>query len=173
MTEIHLTLNNLFDSEMLQSIFPASNKYEFTAKKVFRLKYNILCHCGNATVHNGYDYARKKGFGKVKIGKQRCQKCGTEYHEDKGFWKRLLEQWKETITSLILVLRESNTAWQVISKIMGFIIPCSKDKARYLFNERIEQFEYPQENFLIVNYDEQHPKKGRIQKFRFWRHRLC
>jgi len=45
-------------------------------------------------------------------------------------------------------------------------MPCSKDKARYLFNNRIEQFEYPQENFLIVNYDEQHPKRGRTQKFR-------
>ena len=117
-------------------------------------------------VHNGYDYARKKGFGKVKIGKQRCQKCGSEHYEDKSFWKELLSKWKETITSLILVLRTSDVAWKVVSKIMGFIIPCSKDKARYLFNNKIEQFEYPQENFLIVNYDEQHPKRGRTQKFR-------
>jgi len=117
-------------------------------------------------VHNGYDYARKKGFGKVKIGKQRCQKCGAEYHEDKSFWKELLSKWKETITSLILVLRSSDVAWKAISKVMEFIIPFSKDKARYLFNNRIEQFEYPQENFLIVNYDEQHPKRGRTQKFR-------
>ena len=36
----------------------------------------------------------------------------------------------------------------------------------YLFNNKIEQFEYPQDNYLIVNYDEQHPKKGRAQKFR-------
>jgi hypothetical protein len=117
-------------------------------------------------VHNGYDYARKKGFGKVKIGKQRCPKCNSEHHEDKSFWKDLLGQWKETVTSLIMVLRDSNTAWEVISKIMGFIIPCSKDKVRYIFNEKIEQFQYPQDSFLIVNYDEQHPKKGRIQKFR-------
>lgn len=166
MTEIHLNLNNFLDFEMLQGIFPPSNKYEFTAKKVFRLKYNVICHCGNTMVHNGYNYARKKGFGKVRIGKQLCQKCNKEYSEDKTFWKQLLEQWKDTLTSLIMVLRASNTAWAVISNIMGFIIPCSKDKARYLFNEKIEQFEYPQENFLIVNYDEQHPKRGRIQKFR-------
>jgi len=117
-------------------------------------------------VHNGYDYARKKGFGKVKIGKQRCPKCGSEHHEDKSFWKGLLSKWRETITSLILVLRSSDVAWKVVSKVMGFIIPCSKDKARYLFNTKIEQFEYPQDNFLIVNYDEQHPKRGRTQKFR-------
>lgn len=166
MTEIHLTLNNLFDSEMLQSIFPVSNQYEFTAKKVFRMRYSIVCHCGNTMVHNGYDYARKKGFGKVKIGKQRCQKCGAEHHEDKSFWKELLSKWEETITSLILVLRSSDVAWKAVSKVMGFIIPFSKDKARHLFNKKVEQFEYPQENFLIVNYDEQHPKRGRTQKFR-------
>ena len=49
---------------------------------------------------------------------------------------------------------------------MKYIIPCSKDKARYLFNQKIEQFEYPQQNYAIVNYDEQHPKKGRTQKYR-------
>jgi hypothetical protein len=116
--------------------------------------------------HNGYDFVRKKGFGKAKVGKQICPNCGKQHHEDKGFWKNLLSQWVKTATSLILTLRGSDVAWKVVSKAMGFIIPCSKDKARYLFNNRIEQFEYPQEKFLIVNYDEQHPKRGRIQKFR-------
>lgn len=166
MTEIHLTLNNFIGFEQLFNIFPESNKYEFTSKKVFRLKLRIICNCGQRMVHNGYDYARKKGFGKVRIGKQRCQICGAEHREDKTFWKNLLCRWKETITSLLLVLRDSDVSWKAISKIMSYIIPCSKDKARYLFNERIEQFEYPQDNYLIVNYDEQHPKKGRTQKFR-------
>ena len=65
-----------------------------------------------------------------------------------------------------MTLRDSHVSWDVVSKIMGFLIPCSKGKAMYLFNDHIEQFEYPQDNFLIVNYDEQHPKKGRMQKFR-------
>ena len=117
-------------------------------------------------VHNGYDYARKKHFGKVKVGKQKCFHCDNEHHEDKGFWKNLLSEWKETVTSLICSLRSSDVAWEKVCGIMNYIIPCSKDKARYLFNNRIEQFEYPQDNFLIVNYDEQHPKRGRMQKFR-------
>jgi len=49
---------------------------------------------------------------------------------------------------------------------MDFIQPCGKDKAHYLFNEQVEKFEYGQDNYLIVNYDEQHPKKGRTQKYR-------
>ena len=166
MTDIHLNLNNFNDSDFLWSILPVSNQYEFTAKKVFRLKIRVVCSCGNYMVHNGYDYARKKHFGKVKIGKQLCPNCGAQHHEDKWFWKNLLGQWKDTMTSLILTLRDSHVSWDVISKIQSFLIPCSKGKAMYMFNNRIEQFEYAQDNFLIVNYDEQHPKKGRTQKFR-------
>lgn len=116
--------------------------------------------------YNGFNFVRKKGFGKAKIGKQKCPKCDNIHTEDKGFWKNLLSTWVETATSLILSLRDSDVAWTKISTTMDFIIPCSKDKARYLFNDRIEQFEYPQDNFLIVNYDEQHPKRGRTQKYR-------
>jgi len=116
--------------------------------------------------HNGFNFVRKKGFGKAKVGKQKCPKCGNTHTEDKGFWKNLLSEWVKTATSLIMTLRNSDVAWEVISKVLGFIIPCSKDKARYLFNNKIEQFEYPQQNYLIVNYDEQHPKRGRTQKYR-------
>jgi len=166
MTEIQLNFNNLSESEALFSLFPASDKYEFTAKKVFRLKHHIFCSCGTEMVHNGFDYARKNCFGKVRIGKQICQNCGNQHHEDKSFWKKLLSQWKELITNFIMMLRDADVSWDIVSKIMKFIIPFGKTKAMYLFNERIEQFEYPQDNYLIVNYDEQHPKKGRTQKFR-------
>lgn len=166
MTEIHSNLNNFSDFEAILGYFPSSNQYEFTSKKIFRLKHHIICSCGHMMIHNGFDLARKKGFGKVKIGKQLCKICNNQHHEDKSFWKKLLSQWKETINSIILMLKDSHVSWEVISKIMSFIIPCSKGKLMYLFNEKIEQFEYPQDNFIIVNYDEQHPKKGRTQKYR-------
>lgn len=165
MTEIYLNLNNFTDSKLLLTLFPASNEYEYTAKKVFRSKKRVIC-CGQECVHDGHDIIRKKGFGKAKVGKQLCNICGKQHHEDKSFWKKLLCQWQETITSLILTLRDSHVAWEVVQKVMNFIIPFGKTKAVDLFNNCIEQFEYPQENYLIVNYDEQHPKKGRIQKFR-------
>jgi uncharacterized protein YjaG (DUF416 family) len=76
MTTIQLNFNNLSEAEELFSILPASNKYEFTAKRVFRLKHYITCLCEKEMVYNGYNYARKKGFGKVKIGKQICKSCG-------------------------------------------------------------------------------------------------
>ena len=166
MTNVHLTLNNFNDSEALLQILPDSNIYEFTTKKVLRRKERIICSCGFQTVHNGHNLIQKKGFGMVKIGKQKCQNCGKQYAEDKGFWQNLLGQWKENITTMVFVLRDSSVAWRVISKIMTFVIPCSKDKVLHLFNQAIEPFEYAQENYLIVNYDEQHPKRGRQQKFR-------
>jgi len=117
-------------------------------------------------VHNGYDYARKGGLGKVRIGKQRCMICREEYHEDKGFWKGLLSRWKDAITKMILVLRDLHVSWQGISHVMDFIMPMGKDKAISFFDEAIGEFTYEQKNYVIVNYDEQHPKNGRIQKFR-------
>lgn len=166
MTEIHLNLKNFTDFEEILKILPNEKKYEFTSKKVFRCKKVIMCTCGTEMLHNGYDYARKKGFGKVRIGKQICPNCDKQHHEDKRFWKNLLSQWHETIVSLIYVLKYQDVSWQTISTIMKFILPCGKDKARYLFNRKIEQFEYAQDNYVFVGYDEQHPKKGRMQKFR-------
>lgn len=166
MTQIHLNLNNFLDFKTLLGIFPESKQYEFTSKKIFRRKMRLTCTCGCQMTHNGFNFVRKKGFGKAKVGKQKCPKCGRTHTEDKGFWKNLLSKWVETTTSLIMALRDSDVSWVKIKTVMDFIMPCSKDKARYLFNNKIEQFEYPQDNFLIVNYDEQHPKRGRTQKYR-------
>ena len=166
MTEIHLNLNNFCDFEVLLSLFPLDKHFEFSSKKVFRRKDFIVCKCGSEMVHNGFDFVRKKGFGKSKVGKQICPNCKSQHHEDKGFWKNLLSEWEKTITSFIIELRDSNVSWKAISSLMRFIMPFSKDKARYLFNEEIEQFEYEQDNYVFVNYDEQHPKEGRTQKYR-------
>lgn len=166
MTEIYLTLNNFNGLEKLLEIFPKSNLFEFTSKKVFRRKENIMCNCGCKMNHNGYNFIRKKHFGKIKVGKQICPNCNKQHLEDKTFWKNLLSLWKEVATSFFIALRDSDVSWEKISYLMGYILPCSKDKARYLFNQKIEQFEYPQDNYLIVNYDEQHPRRGRTQKYR-------
>jgi hypothetical protein len=117
-------------------------------------------------VRNGFNYVRKKGFGKVKIGKQLCKSCGKQHQEDKKFWKDLLNQWFDSIKSLIMVLRDSDVAWKGISKIMSYIMPMSKDTAHNLFCKIINEYEYSQKNYVIVHYDEQHPKAGRMQKFR-------
>lgn len=166
MTTVQLNLNNVSDAASLLSLFPESNDFEFSGKKVYRRKSCVLCSCGCTMVHNGFDFVRKKGIGRVKVGKQICKSCGAQHHEDKGFWKSLLTKWYDTLTALILTLRDSDVSWRVIGKVTNFFIPCSKDTIMRFFNAEVEQFGYPQDNFVIINYDEQHPKKGRIQKFR-------
>jgi hypothetical protein len=166
MTRINLTLNNFSDFEAFLPLFPASNDYIFTEKKVFKSIKYIFCSCGTKMVDNGFDFIRKKGFGKVKVGKKICQNCKIQHHEDKSFFKDLLSKWLKKIAIFATILRDNDVSWQGTSDIMNFIMPCSKDKMKYLFDKEIEQFEYEQDNFLIVNYDEQHPKKGRSQKYR-------
>lgn len=165
MTEIRFNLNNFFEKDLL-NILPKSNDFVFTAKKVFIRKYRIICSCGQKMVYNGYNYVRKKGFGKIRVGKQLCKCCGTQHQEDKLYWKELLNQWFDSIKSLIMVLRDSDVAWKAISKIMSYILPMSKDTAHSLFCDIIDKYEYSQKNYAIVNYDEQHPKAGRAQKYR-------
>ena len=166
MTEIQLNFNNLSEVEALISILPESKKYKYTGNQVFCLKESITCSCGTKMVHNGYDYVRKKNLGKIKVGKQICPKCGKQHHADKSFWKKLLNLLESKITELILLLRDSDVSWQNISNVFSHIFPIGKTKAMSFFNKFVEQFEYPQDNYLIVNYDEQHPRKGRTQKFR-------
>lgn len=165
MTVVHTNLFNFSGSGVLRQILPCSEEYEFTAKKVFRRKAPLTCKCGCICIHNGYNYARKKGFGKVKIGKYACPICGESYEEDKSFWKKLLAEWKETIQSLLMVLRDSSVSYQAISNIMNFIIPSSKGSVFNLFQECMEKINYLKTEdvagVLIIQYDEQHPKKGR------------
>ena len=86
MTQINLNLNNFNDFEALLSLFPSSNQFIFTEKKVFKSIKSHICSCGTKMVHNGFDYVRKKGFGKVKVGKQICKNCNKQHHEEKSFF---------------------------------------------------------------------------------------
>ena len=166
MTEIYLNLNNFNDFERLLELFPASNEYIFSEKHVFKAKKCHICSCGTKMVHNGFDYVRKKGFGKAKVGKQICSRCKKQHHEEKSFFKDLLSKWLKNIVNFVTHLRGHEVSWEGISQTMNFLIPKSGEALRKLFNENIEQFKYEQENYIIVNYDEQHPKSGRNQKYR-------
>lgn len=169
MALIQLNFNNFSDSGiLLQNFSSYPNEYEFTGDKIFRMITPPFCpKCKTRCTHNGYNYIQKKNVGRVKIGKYECPECGHPIQEDKSFFKKLLDNLHEWTSNFFLVLRKSRVSWQGISNIMNFVFPIGKTKALNLFNKRIEQFEYPKiENICIVHYDEQHPKKGRNQKFR-------
>lgn len=170
MTVVHMNLFNFSGSEILGQIFPVSDEYEFTAKNVFRRKFPPVCECGCVCNYNGYNYARKRGFGKVRVGKYLCPACDESYEEDKGFWKKLLGEWKETIQGLFMVLRDSSVSYQAISNIMNFIMPLGEGSVFTWFQDCMNKVDCLKTEdvagILIIHYDEQHPKKGRTQKFR-------
>lgn len=168
MTVIHTTLNNCFDFGKIAELFPDSDEYEFTGKKVFRKKELVACPaCGTKCVHNGFDFVEKKNIGRVKVGKQICPNCKHQDHADKSFWSGLLSEWYELISRMFLVLRDADVAWAKIAALMGFIVPLGKDKAMSLFSSMVEGFEYRKAGAVqIIHYDEQHPKEGRNQKYR-------
>jgi hypothetical protein len=64
-------------------------------------------------------------------------------------------------------MRLHHVSYQGISDILGLIHPQGKDTIVNAFTTSVERTVIPPiEDFQIVLYDEQHPKRGRTQKFR-------
>lgn len=64
-------------------------------------------------------------------------------------------------------MRLHHVSYQGISDILGLIHPQGKDTIFNAFTASVERTVIPPlENIQIVLYDEQHPKRGRTQKFR-------
>src|SRR5664280_1380347 len=75
--------------------------------------------------------------------------------------KKGLETSKSEDTSV------QNVSHEGISAVMDFIYPRSKSTILRDFSKNMEQEQVSHdENVLVVCYDEQHPKKGRCQKYR-------
>lgn len=154
--------------KIISSLFPSSDEYEFTPDKIFRGRVPGACpNCGNRCTRNGYNYVGKKKLGKGKVGKDYCPKCECQVYADSSFLKNLFGQFYDLVYGMLRLLRDSHVSWWAIRNIMGFISPMSKDSALSLFTSRTESFECPEvREAQIVHYDEQHPKRGRTQKFR-------
>lgn len=165
---IHTTLKNFSFIGNINQILPLTNGYEYTKKGIIRAISKPLCDCGHNCVRNGWDPLTKAGLVTLKIGRFRCTFCGKEHQKDLSFWEQFISEWEKTLSSFFLRLSDRDVAVRVISDIMEFLAPMSKDGVlRRIFNAVNElvlhQFKG---KYQIVHYDEQHPKKGRIQKFR-------
>lgn len=165
---VELNLNNFFGADLLLEMLSYDDGYIFTKKKVFRRVTPPPCPCcGQQCVLNGFDYARKKNVGKVKLGKYWCKPCNVQVHEDKAVWKDLLRNWKQLIEHLIIILRKKEVSYDGIKEVLQTIFPRAKTTVLRWFNAAMEKIHVePPTNIAIVHYDEQHPKRGRHQRFR-------
>jgi hypothetical protein len=117
--------------------------------------------------HNGYNTYCKNGIGSVKIGRYICPSCYESREEERSFWEKLKDDFFGIVNMIEKLLRLHHVSYQGISDIMALIYPQGRDTISNAFADSVEKTVIPPvEDVRIVLYDEQHPKKGRAQKFR-------
>jgi len=169
MVFVNTNLLNFSYVEILHSIFGEyPSDFEYTADGIFRRTVPPLCpRCGTQMTHNGYNTYNKTGLGSVKIGRYICPSCEENCEEERGFWSKLKGEFFDVLGMIYQLMRLNHVSYRSISSIMKLIFPRGKDT---IFNDFADSLERtvlpPVEDIRIVLYDEQHPKKGRTQKFR-------
>lgn len=169
MVTLNCTLINFPQQDSLLSTFGKyTNDFEYTTNGIFRRTVPPFCpSCGAQTTYNGYNTYTKNGLGNVKIGRYRCPLCEELLEEDRGFWEGLKEDFFGVMGQLYHRMRAHNVSYPGIAWIFELIFPRSKDTIYRAFNGAVGSTVVPPvEDIWIVHYDEQHPKKGRAQKYR-------
>jgi len=169
MVTLNCTLINFPHQDVLLSTFDKyANDFEYTAAGIFRRTVPPFCpSCGSQMTYNGYNTYTKEGLGSVNIGKYICPLCKEPLEEDRSFWEELKEDFFGVMDQIYQRMRALGISYQGISSILGLIFPRGKDTIYRAFNGAVDSTEIPQvEDVRIVHYDEQHPKKGRTQKYR-------
>ena len=169
MSIIESTLNNFSYVPILQEIFFSfPHEYEFTKRGTIRRIERPICpRCGKSMVKNGYNSYIKKRLGTVKVGKWCCTKCKVSLEEDKTFWENLKDEFFEALAHMTRILKDHKVSYEGISDIFALVYPRSRETVRLQFTKSIDEVKIPVDtNFFVIHYDEQHPRKGRCQKFR-------
>ena len=169
MSIIVSTLNNFFCIPILQEVFCTfPHEYEYTKEGIIRRIERPICPCcGKSMVKNGFNPYTKEGLGTVKVGKWWCKECNETIEEDRSFWEGLKDEFFEVLAHLTKILKDHKVSFQGISDVFALVYPRSRETVRLQFTKSIDEIEIPAEtNFFVIHYDEQHPRKGRCQKFR-------
>ncbi|KAF5435281.1 hypothetical protein C5S35_11540 [Candidatus Methanophagaceae archaeon] len=169
MVSVNTNLNNFSYWVILREIFEEySAEFVYTATGIFRRAVPPLCpKCGTQMNHNGYNTYEKRGLGSVKIGRYICPSCREPCEEGQNFWKNLKGDFFDVLARIYQLMRLHHVSYQGISDILELIHPQGKDTILNAFIASVERTVIPSiKDFQIVLYDEQHPKKGRTQKFR-------
>jgi hypothetical protein len=166
---IHTTLKNFSVFNEILELFSHAKGYEYSKKGVIRAINKPCCpNCGTSCSRNGWDPITRKNLMTLKIGRFRCPCCGYEIKKDLSLFTKILDEWYKTLSDLFLKLSDRDVALRVISELMNFLAPMSKDTVLRKICSAIKQLVIPevQSKYQIVHYDEQHPKKGRQQYYR-------
>jgi len=169
MVSLNSTLINFSEKDLFFSIFENyNNDYEYTSKGVLRKITPPKClNCDTQMNHNGYNTYSKKNLGSVKIGRYICPLRGEPGEESREFWEKMKTEFFSVLDHVYQILRVNHVSYEDISALMEAIFPRGKDTILRAFNDSMEEADFPVlENFNIIHYDEQYPKRGRTQKYR-------
>ena len=165
---IHTTLKNFSVFSEIFDLFSYAKGYIYTKKGVIRAIQKPNCpHCGKQCCRNGWDPITRKNLLTLKIGRFRCPHCGHEIKKDLSLFTKILDDWYNTLSNFFLRLTDRDVALRVISELMEFLAPMSKDTVLRRICFALKQLVIPEikTKYQVVHYDEQHPKKGRYQYY--------
>ncbi len=150
---------------MLSIFGKYTNNFEYTVNGIFRRTMPPFCQsCGAQMTYNSYT---KRELGSVKVGRYRCPSCNGLLEEDHVFWEELKEEFFSVMSQIYQRMRGHHVSYQGISQILELIFPQGKDTVYRWFNSTVSSTNIPPvEDVQIIHYDEQHPMKGRNQKYR-------
>lgn len=169
METIHTTLKNFSVFSEIFDLFSHAKGYIYTKKGIIRSIQKPNCpHCGQQCCRNGWDPITRKNLLTLKIGRFRCPKCGHEIKKDLSLFTKILDEWYTTLSNFFLRLTDRDVALRIISELMEFLAPMSKDTVLRRICFALKQLVIPEikTKYQVVHYDEQHPKKGRYQHYR-------
>ncbi len=169
MNLMHTTLKNFSVFNEIFDLFSHAKGYEYSKSGVIRAVKRPDCpHCEMRCNRNGWDPITRQNLFTLKIGRFRCPHCGTEIQKDLSLFTNILDEWQITLSNFFLRLSDRDVALRVISELMRFLAPMSKDTVLRKICSAIKELVIPkvQSKYQIVHYDEQHPKKGRQQHYR-------
>lgn len=169
MNVIKTNLNNFLVAESLLDVM---NKYGdnlvYTTNNVIIAGNDVLCtKCQETMVRNGTNLHGKKKIAKNKVQRMICPKCKTNIEIAPDILNSHIQSFLEVIKNMILTLRSGYLSFELIADALKSLVDISPDTVRRIFETAVNNAEIPIESsFQIVHYDEQHPKKGRTQKYR-------
>jgi len=169
MDVIHTTFKNFSVFSEIFELFSHAKGYEYSKKGVIRAIQKPDCpHCDNRCCRNGWDPITRKNLLTLKIGRFRCPRCGYEIKKDTSLFTKIIDDWYNTLSNFFLRLTDRDVALRVISELMEFLAPMSKDTVLRRICLALKQLVIPEikTKYQVVHYDEQHPKKGRHQQYR-------
>lgn len=118
-------------------------------------------------IMNGFNRYGSEKIAKIKTQRYRCTSCKTNHEMNNDLIYTIISQQMETVTNMILNLRSGYNSYELIAKVLKPIIELSPDTIRNIFEKAVDKTEIDiKSDFEILHYDEQHPKKGRTQKYR-------